>query len=84
MSENQVVVAPTKKRNTLAQAAVAFAVIGATNAALAEDNITALGTGVTENISAALTVALGIFAIGVGIIGTFKGYQYLKSGVNKA
>lgn len=84
MSENQVVVAPTKKRNTLAQAAVAFAVISATNAALAEDNITALGTGVTENISAALTVALGIFAIGVGIIGTFKGYQYLKSGVNKA
>ncbi|WP_300475368.1 hypothetical protein [uncultured Psychrobacter sp.] len=85
MSENNVVVAPTKKRNTLAQAAVAFAVISSTNAALAaEDNISSLGTGVTENISAALTVALGIFAIGVGILGTFKGYQYLKSGVNKA
>ncbi|MGP5505449.1 hypothetical protein [Psychrobacter celer] len=84
MSENQVVVAPTKKRISLAQFVVATGVIAATNAALAEDNITALGTGVTENISAALTVALGIFAIGVGIIGTFKGYQYLKSGVNKA
>ena len=84
MSENQVVVAPTKKRISLAQFAVATGVIVATNAALAEDNISALGTGVTENISAALTVALGIFAIGVGIIGTFKGYQYLKSGVNKA
>lgn len=84
MSQTTVVVAPTKKRNTLAQAAVAFAVIGATNAALAADNVTALGEGATENISAALTVALAIFAVGIGIIGTFKGYQYLKSGVNKA
>lgn len=84
MSQNTVVVAPTKKRNTLAQAAVAFAVISATNAALAADSITALGEGASENISAALTVALGIFAIGVGILGAFKGYAYLKSGVNKA
>lgn len=85
MSENNVVVAPTKKRNTLAQAAVAFAVISSTNAALAaSDNISSLGAGASENISAALTVALGIFAVGVGILGTFKGYQYLKSGVNKA
>lgn len=84
MSEKYQVAAPTKKRNTLAQAAVAFAVVSATNAALAEDNITALGTGATENISAALTVALGIFAVGIGILGAFKGYAYLKSGVNKA
>lgn len=84
MSENQIFVAPTKKRNTLAQAAVAFGVITVTNAALAADNITALGEGATENLSAALAVALGIFAVGVGIVGSFKGYQYLKSGVNKA
>lgn len=84
MSQNTVVVAPTKKRNTLAQTVLALSVIGATNAALAADNITALGEGATENISAALTVALGIFAVGVGIVGAFKGYAYLKSGVNKA
>lgn len=85
MSQNTVaVVAPAKKRNTLAQAAVAFAVIGVTNAALAADSITALGEGATENITAALTVALGVFAVGVGIVGAFKGYAYLKSGINKA
>lgn len=84
MSQNTVVVAPTKKRNTFAQAAVAFAVISVTNAALAADNITALGETASENITAALTVALGIFAVGIGILGAFKGYQYLKSGVNKA
>lgn len=84
MSQNIVAVAPTKKRNTLAQAAVAFAVISATNVALAADSITALGEGATENITAALTVALGVFAVGVGIVGAFKGYAYLKSGINKA
>lgn len=83
MSQNTLVV-PSKKRNTLAQAAVAFAVIGVTNAALAADSITALGEGATENITAALTVALGVFAVGIGILGAFKGYAYLKSGVNKA
>lgn len=77
-------VVPSKRKNTFAQAAVASAVILVTNAALAADNVTALGEGATENISAALTVALAIFAVGIGIIGTFKGYQYLKSGVNKA
>ncbi len=84
MSQNTVVVAPTKKRNTFVQAAVAFVVISVTNAALAADNITALGETASENITAALTVALGIFAVGIGILGAFKGYQYLKSGVNKA
>lgn len=76
-------VVPVKK-NTFAKAVVASAVILATNAALAADNVTALGEGATENISAALTVALAIFAVGIGILGTFKGYQYLKSGVTKA
>lgn len=84
MSQNTVVVAPTKKRNVVAQAAVAFAVISATNAALAADSITALGEGATENITAALTVALAVFAAGIAIMGAFKGYQYLKSGVNRA
>lgn len=84
MSKHTAVAVRTKKRNTFAQAAVASAVILVTNAALAADNVTALGEGATENISAALTVALAIFAVGIGIIGTFKGYQYLKSGVNKA
>lgn len=85
MSENNALVVPTKKRtNTFAQAAVAFAVISVTNAALAADNITALGADASENITAALTVALGIFAVGIGILGAFKGYAYLKSGVNKA
>ncbi len=77
-------VVPVKRSNTFAQAVVASAVILVTNAALAADNVTALGEGATENISAALTVALAIFAVGIGIIGTFKGYQYLKSGVTKA
>lgn len=85
MTEYNVTVAPkTRTKNTLAQAAVAFAVISATNAAMAADEITALGAGATENITAALTVALGIFAVGIGILGAFKGYAYLKSGVNKA
>ena len=84
MSKSVAVVAPTKKRNTLAQAAVAFGVITATNAALAADSITGLGEGASENMSAALTVALGIFAVGVGILGAFKGYAYLKSGIRKA
>lgn len=84
MSQNNVVVAPTKKRISLAQFVVATGVITATNVALAADNITALGADASENITAALTVALGIFAVGIGILGAFKGYAYLKSGVNKA
>lgn len=85
MSQNtDVVVAPRKNTTTFAQAALALAVISVTNVALAADSITALGEGATENISAALAVALGIFAVGIGILGAFKGYQYLKSGVNKA
>lgn len=84
MSQNNIVVAPTKKRKTLVQAAVAFGVISATNAAMAADSITALGADAGENITAALTVALGIFAIGIGIKGAFKGYEYLKSGITKA
>lgn len=82
--QNTDLVVPSKRSNKFVQAAVASAVILATNAAMAADNVTALGEGATENISAALTVALAIFAVGIGIIGTFKGYQYLKSGVNKA
>lgn len=84
MSQNTVVVAPTKKRNTFAQAAVALAVVTVTSVASAADSITALGADAGENITAALTVALGIFAIGIGIKGAFKGYEYLKSGVTKA
>jgi len=81
---SQTTVVATRKKNTLVQAVVAFAVISVTNSALAVDNITALGEGASANINAALTVALAIFAVGIGIAGTFKGYQYLKSGVNKA
>lgn len=79
-----VAVAPAKKRNTLAQAALAVVVISATNVALAADQITSLGETASENMTAALTVAVGIFAVGIGIVGVYKGYQYLKSGVNKA
>lgn len=74
-------------KNTASSVVVAvvttFGVV-ATNSAMAADSITALGEGASENISAALTVALGVFAIGIGILGAFKGYAYLKSGVNKA
>lgn len=84
MENMQVVATRSKGKNTFGKAVVASAVVLMTNAALAADNVTALGEGATENISAALTVALSIFAVGIGIIGTFKGYQYLKSGVTKA
>lgn len=83
MENFDVAVAP-KKSNTLAQLLVVAAVLSVTNVAMAADNITALGEGATANITAALTVALAIFAVGIGILGTFKGYQYLKSGVTKA
>lgn len=79
-----VAVAPAKTPNTLAKAALAVLVISATNVALAADQITSLGETASENMSAALTVAVGIFAVGIGIVGVYKGYQYLKSGVNKA
>ena len=74
-----------KKQNTFAQAlgATALVMLFSSNA-MAVDNITALGTDASTNLGAALTVALAIFAVGIGIVGTFKGYAYLKSGVNKA
>lgn len=78
-------VVSTKQDNTFAKALGASALVMLfSSSAMAADNITALGEGATANISAALTVALAIFAVGIGIIGTFKGYQYLKSGVTKA
>lgn len=74
-----------KKKNTFAQALGASALVMLfSSSAMAADNITALGTDASANLSAALTVALAIFAVGIGIVGTFKGYAYLKSGVNKA
>lgn len=74
-----------KKQNTFAQALGASALVMLfSSSALAADNITSLGTDASANLSAALTVALAIFAVGIGIVGTFKGYAYLKSGVNKA
>lgn len=83
-NNNLVVPTPTKSRATFAQVALALVVVSVTNAALAADGITALGASATENMSAALAVALGIFAVGIGILGAYKGYTYLKSGVNKA
>lgn len=74
-----------KKQNTFAQALGATALVMLfSGSAMAADNITTLGTDASTNLSAALTVALAIFAVGIGIVGTFKGYAYLKSGVNKA
>lgn len=74
-----------KKQNTFAQALGATALVMLfSGSAMAADNITSLGTDASANLSAALTVALAIFAVGIGIVGTFKGYAYLKSGVNKA
>lgn len=86
MTENNsaVVVAPRRKVTTFSQAVFAVAVLGATNAALAADMVTALGEGASENMSAALTVAFAVFAVGIGIVGAFKGYSFLKSGVTKA
>lgn len=82
--KTQVAVAQ-KAKNSFAQALGASAlVMFLSTAAMAEDNITALGTDASANLSAALTVALAIFAVGIGIVGTFKGYAYLKSGVNRA
>lgn len=84
MKENQMIVAE-KKQNTFAQALGATALVMLfSGSAMAADNITSLGTDASANLSAALTVALAIFAVGIGIVGTFKGYAYLKSGVNKA
>ncbi len=74
-----------KKQNTFAQALGATALVMLfSGSAMAADNITSLGTDASANLTAALTVALAIFAVGIGIVGTFKGYAYLKSGVNKA
>lgn len=88
MSEIQTVVTAKKSssfgRVAALRAAIVSAVVLSTSSAFAVDNITALGEGATSNLSAALAVALAIFAVGIGIVGTFKGYAYLKSGVNKA
>lgn len=84
MQKNEMIVAD-KKQNTFAQALGATALVMLfSGSAMAADNITSLGTDASANLSAALTVALAIFAVGIGIVGTFKGYAYLKSGVNKA
>lgn len=85
--KNQVAVAE-KTKNTFMQAlgATALVALMTSSAFAAEgaDNITSLGTDASANLSAALAVALAIFAVGIGIVGTFKGYAYLKSGVNRA
>jgi hypothetical protein len=76
---------PVKARKVgFTKVMLAALVVSATNAAMAVDNISALGDTASENMSAALVIALGIFAVGVGIVGSFKGYDYLKSGIKKA
>lgn len=82
-NQDQAVAVFAPKRG-LFQAVVAVAVVALTNTAMAAGEITALGEGASDNMSAALTIALGIFAVGVGVIGAFKGYDYLKAGIKKA
>lgn len=84
MQKTDLVVSYNQSNKFAKAGAVAAAVLLFTSNAMAADSITGLGTGASENIAAALTVALAIFAVGIGIKGVFKGYEYLKSGVTKA
>lgn len=58
----------------------AMAASGVTN----ELNFKALADEAIDSIKNAGAAAMGVFGIGITIVGSFKGYQMLKSGINRA
>ncbi len=55
----------------------------AANAA-SEVSFTSLADDAIDNMKNAGKAALGVLGIGVTIVGTFKGYSYLKQGIRRA
>lgn len=82
--QNVVVVSKSAPKRGFKAVLAAAVVVVSSNAAMAADGITSLSEGATENMTAGLAVVGAIFAVGVGINGLLKGYDYLKSGIRKA
>lgn len=49
-----------------------------------ELNFKALADEAIDSIKNAGAAAMGVFGIGITIVGSFKGYQMLKSGIHRA
>lgn len=65
----------------LGAAAVTYAVAQSAFAATEIDN---LATTATDYLDAAKTSALAVFAVGIILVGIFKGYSKMKQGINRA
>ena len=65
----------------LGAAAVTYAVA---QSAFAVTEIDTLGTTATEYLDDAKVTALAVFAVGIVLVGIFKGYSKMKQGINRA
>ena len=52
--------------------------------AASEVSFSSLADDAIDNMKNAGKVALGVLGVGVTILGTFKGYSYLKQGIRRA
>lgn len=65
----------------LGAAAVTYAVA---QSAFAASELDSLATTATGYLDTAKTAALGVFAVGIILVGIFKGYSKMKQGINRA
>ena len=83
--------APVQKKPTLVKRVAQGVMLASTYAiatyAQAADglpDLSTLGDTAKTHLTTAASVAFAVFVVGVGIVGLFKGYANLKSGIKRA
>lgn len=83
---NVIVVTQPKKtiRQRVAQGLAVAGTFALTQSAFAASELDTISASATEYLDAAKTSALAVFAVGIILVGIFKGYSKMKQGINRA
>lgn len=83
---NVIVVTQPRKilRQRVSQGLAVAGTFVLTRSAFAATEIDNLATTATDYLDAAKTSALAVFAVGIILVGIFKGYSKMKQGINRA
>ena len=83
---NVIVVTQPKKtiRQRVSQGLAVAGTFVLTQSAFAASELDSLATTATGYLDTAKTSALGVFAVGIILVGIFKGYSKMKQGINRA
>ena len=84
---SNVIVVTQPKKTIFQRVSQGLAVAGTfvlTQSAFAASELDSLATTATGYLDTAKTAALGVFAVGIILVGIFKGYSKMKQGINRA